>query len=164
MSLRSRSPEDTRKLGAELGELLRPGDTVALAGVLGSGKSVLARGVLQALGIRGSMPSPSFVIIAAYRGRLPVNHIDLYRLKGEEEASAVGLEEELHSGAVNVIEWADRAPEMLPTDRIDVDIATGEGPEDRVVTLRPTGPEAAERLEPLARRTIRRSLSEYPGD
>ena len=108
--LLSKSPQETRELGRKLGLSVAPGDVLALRGDLGSGKSVLARGILESLGVKGIMPSPSFVIVASYDAPVPVNHIDLYRLETAGEALDLGLEELLYSDGICIIEWAERHP------------------------------------------------------
>ena len=105
-----------------MGKMLRAGDVVALRGDLGAGKSVLARGVLDALGVEGDMPSPSFVIVAGYDAPVPVNHIDLYRIESTAEVLDLGLQDLLCSDAVCVVEWADRLEGLLPSSAIDVEI------------------------------------------
>ena len=114
IKLLSRSAQDTIEIGEKLGAGLAPGDAVALTGVLGSGKSVLARGILKALGVTGDIPSPSYIIVASYEARLPANHIDLYRLDGPDEAAGIGIEDYLYSGGVNVIEWAEKIGDIMP--------------------------------------------------
>jgi tRNA threonylcarbamoyladenosine biosynthesis protein TsaE len=146
----SRSADETRDLGRKLGRALSGGDVVALKGDLGSGKSVLARGILEALGVVGDMPSPSFVIAASYDAPVPVNHIDLYRLESAEDALDAGVEELLFSGAVCIVEWAERLEGHLPEARIDVELqATKET--ERLIAIRPADAGTGERLAPLAK-------------
>ena len=124
----SRSPEETARLGARLAACLRAGDVVALTGVIGSGKSVMARAIAGALGIDVGMASPSFVIAASYEGAgdgPDVNHVDLYRLHDYGEALAAGVEDAIHSGAVSIVEWADHVPEDLWAVRASVVGAIG---------------------------------------
>jgi tRNA threonylcarbamoyl adenosine modification protein YjeE len=99
-----------RDLGREIAADLDPGDRVFLEGGLGSGKSTLARAVLKALGVRGAIPSPSYIMDAVYDlPRMQVHHMDLYRLSGEpDELSMLGFDEILDSDAVVIVEWADR--------------------------------------------------------
>lgn len=155
IKLLSRSPRETMEIGERIGRDLSPGDAVALTGVLGSGKSVLARGILRALGVRGELPSPSFIIVASYKGRKPVNHIDLYRLRAAGEAAAIGIEDLLLSDDINVIEWAEKISEILPESRIEITIGVGEGADDRLVTIVPSDDRMRERFVPLARDLIR---------
>jgi tRNA threonylcarbamoyladenosine biosynthesis protein TsaE len=147
----TRSPHETVRIGESIGRLLQAGDTVALVGVLGSGKSVVARGIMAGLGVSTKMPSPSFVIVASYQGALPVNHIDLYRLDRPEEAVAIGIEDMLYSGAVNVIEWAEKIETLLPAARLDISIELRDEPEERLITVVPREAAIGRRLVPLVR-------------
>lgn len=150
IKLLSGSADRTIEIGEKIGGNLAAGDTVALSGVLGSGKSVLARGILKALGVAGEIPSPSFIIVASYEARVPANHIDLYRLGGTGEAEGIGIEDYLYSGSVNVIEWAEKIRDILPALRIDVDIGLGDDPDERLITIKPMGDHMKERLGRLA--------------
>lgn len=143
------------KIGERIGKTLAAGDIVAIEGVLGSGKSVLARGMLGALGFGTKTPSPSFVIVATYEGKHTVNHIDLYRLESPEEALSLGLEEMLYSEAINVVEWAEKISQMLPPSRIDLKIELMASPEERLITILPSDEEMKRRFLPLAEGMIR---------
>jgi tRNA threonylcarbamoyladenosine biosynthesis protein TsaE len=145
----SRSSRETESLGAAIGRRLVAGDTVALTGVLGSGKSVIARGIMAGLGVATKMPSPSFVIVASYEGRHPVNHIDLYRLERPDDAIAIGIEDMLYSEATNVIEWAERLGSVLPPVRLDITIELRHRSEERLITIAPSAASIGERLVPL---------------
>lgn len=104
-------PHATEAVGARLAALLAPGDVITLAGPLGAGKTSIARGLLAGLGLAGEAPSPSFAIVQPYDSpevRLPVLHVDLYRLDGPEEMAELGLDEALFDAAL-VVEWPDRA-------------------------------------------------------
>lgn len=142
----SKSPEDTVRLGKRLGADLVPGDVIALTGVIGAGKSLIAGAIAAGLGIEITMASPSFVIVASYEGAVAVNHIDLYRLGDYAEAVSAGVEEAIHSNAVNIVEWADRVPAILPTGRIDISLELREDPNERLIKIEPVGDEPAERL------------------
>jgi len=96
--------------GVAIGAVLCPGDVVTLAGPLGAGKTTLARGILQALGFTGEVPSPTFPIVIPYDGpelRLPVWHVDLYRIEDPDDARELGLDEARHDGAL-IVEWPER--------------------------------------------------------
>lgn len=147
----SKSPEETSELGKILGGILTAGDIVALSGILGAGKSVLARGILRALGVRGDIPSPSFVIVAQYPGAVPVNHIDLYRLGSHEEALGLGLEDLLGGDSVSVMEWADKIESLLPDARYDILLEPGREPDDRFITIGSADPGIRERLMIMAK-------------
>ncbi|MCL6580068.1 MAG: tRNA (adenosine(37)-N6)-threonylcarbamoyltransferase complex dimerization subunit type 1 TsaB [Firmicutes bacterium] len=116
------SEAETESLGAALGALLGPGDVVALTGPLGAGKTCLARGITRGLGAAERAASPSFTLVREYPGRLPVRHVDLYRLERADLAD-LGWRELFHGQGVAVVEWADRAWDLLPERRYEVDVA-----------------------------------------
>ncbi len=129
------SPQATEALGRRLGGRLRAGDVVALVGPMGSGKTVLARGIALGAGATGYIASPSFVVIREYQGPIRVFHVDLYRLERRDEIANLGLDELIDGAGIVVIEWADRAPWLLPADCLQVVCALGPQPEDRVFTF-----------------------------
>ncbi len=108
-------PEETVRLGEELAQALRPGDVVALVGELGSGKTTLVKGIAQGLFVKEPVISPSFLLARSYRGRMPLHHLDAYRVNSPEELVEVGLLELLPpEEGVTVVEWADRVEELIP--------------------------------------------------
>ena len=120
----------TLDVGRELGALLRKGDKLALSGTLGAGKTTLARGILEGLGFEEEVPSPTFAIVQQYEPpetRIPVAHVDLYRIEDGEEIQELGLDEVLTVGAM-IVEWPDRMPDRFWDDalRIELEI-TGDG-------------------------------------
>ena len=122
---RTSSPAATEELGGQLARRLVPGDCVALVGELGAGKTVLVRGIAAGLGLADGhlVSSPTFVLVQEYPARIPVFHIDLYRLADPAaELAGLGIEEMLANGGVVLIEWADRALEALPRPRWQIDI------------------------------------------
>lgn len=117
----TRSARATKELGFRLGKALEPGDVIALSGELGAGKTVLVRGICQGAGVpETDVASPTFAIVAIYRGRLVVNHADLYRIGGIDDLEATGLSESMGRAGATVVEWADRAPSAFPTERLEV--------------------------------------------
>ena len=109
----------TQRLAHRVAGDLYPGAIVALTGALGVGKSVFVRAAAARWGVTEPMPSPTFTLVYAYEGRVPIFHLDLYRLSGEDEFAMLGIEEEMEAG-ISFVEWADRAPELL--ERADVSV------------------------------------------
>lgn len=133
--MRSSGYEQTEALGARLAGQLRAGDCVLLYGDLGAGKTVFARGIARGLGVSGPVVSPTFTLACRYEGRLTLHHFDLYRLSGADEFIEAGLSDLLSEGAVSVVEWPERCPEMMPTDHLAVDIAYGAEDMERIITV-----------------------------
>jgi len=118
------SPGETESLGYAIGLLLCGGDVLALIGELGAGKTALVRGIGAGIGVPAtSVTSPTFMIVHEYQGRLPVIHIDLYRLQRPDEAETIGLSDYFADDVAVAIEWADRFPQLLPEDRLEVRLA-----------------------------------------
>jgi tRNA threonylcarbamoyladenosine biosynthesis protein TsaE len=122
LKLISHSPEQTQKLGRCIGELALPGDVFLLVGNLGTGKTCLTQGIAWGLGINEYTLSPSFVIMRELYGRLPLYHIDLYRLDRIEESMELGLDDYLYGRGVCVVEWAEKALSILPTEHLLIKI------------------------------------------
>jgi len=120
--IKTTNAEETRKAGKQLGESLKPGDIVALTGPLGAGKTVFAQGVAESLGIREPVTSPTYTLISEYEGRMPLYHMDLYRLGSPEEFTWLGVQEMLDGTGISLIEWSERAGEELPERTITVSI------------------------------------------
>lgn len=122
MHIETDSDEETIALGRRLGINLDAGDVVALTGELGSGKTWFTKGIGLGLGVGAQeiITSPTFTLVNEYPGRVPLYHIDLYRLGSLSEALSAGMEEYLHADGVTVVEWADRWPEMLPEQSVGV--------------------------------------------
>jgi tRNA threonylcarbamoyladenosine biosynthesis protein TsaE len=118
----SHSEAQTRRLGARLGLLLSGGEVIGLDGELGTGKTRWVQGIGAGLGVAGPITSPTFVLIGEHVGRLPLYHIDLYRISDLAEALALGLEDYLYGGGVCCIEWAERAKAVLPAERMWVSL------------------------------------------
>jgi len=121
----SHSPAETIAIGCGLGKLLQPGDILCLAGGLGAGKTCLARGIAMGLGADGAhVSSPTFVLAQEYSGRIPMYHLDLYRLRSAGEVEDAGLDEYIGGDGVAVIEWPDVYGPLLNADRLTVEILT----------------------------------------
>lgn len=116
--------EQTMNLAKKLTELLEPGMTLLLEGNLGAGKTTFTKGIGEGLGVKRIIKSPSYTIIREYQdGRLPLYHIDLYRLD-ESEASELGLEEYFEGNGITVVEWSSVAPAELPAERLEIRLKT----------------------------------------
>lgn len=129
----SRSPAATAAAGERLARELAAGAVVALAGDLGAGKTELVKGLAVGLGCPAAVTSPTFTIIHEYRGgRLPLYHVDFYRLATAAEVCAVGFEECLEAGGVVAVEWADKFPGLIPADARWLNIRIGAGSEREI--------------------------------
>jgi len=116
MIITTKSAEETIKLGRNLSKLLKPGDVLGLIGELGSGKTTLVRGIASGLGVKEKegVASPTFVLVKEYRGKIPVFHLDLYRLDSIKDIESLGVEEYLFDQGVCLIEWAEKMRMLLP--------------------------------------------------
>lgn len=128
----SRSPEETKGLGCCLGERLRAGDVILLQGTLGTGKTCFVQGIAQGLGVADYVTSPSFTLANEYpvsstAAGLKLYHLDLYRIRDADEAMAAGIEDYLWRGDICVVEWAERAPELWPSEYLLITFEMGEG-------------------------------------
>jgi len=151
----AKNESETAALGTALAELLPPGTTVALCGTLGAGKTRLVQAVAESLGIdRGNVVSPTFVLAQEHHGRQTIYHIDAYRLRDEDEFSALGPEEYFESDGLTMLEWADRVEGCLPPDRMEIQIEVT-GQTSRRFTVTALGRPAA-LLEPLRLRLAAR--------
>jgi tRNA threonylcarbamoyladenosine biosynthesis protein TsaE len=121
-SLHSDGPERTRAIGRAIGEAAGPGTVLALSGELGAGKTQLAKGVAEGLGVTSVVNSPTFVLMNEHAGRMRLYHIDAYRLDDPEDAIAAGLIDERQADGVVVVEWADRIADWLPANRLEIEI------------------------------------------
>ena len=124
IELLSTCAEDTLEIARALGEVLVPGDVVALTGELGAGKTVFCKGVGESLGIPADrIVSPSFTMLTEHVGSVTLYHIDAYRLSGDREAEGIGLEEALYGEGICVVEWAEKIASFLPNCSIRIKFA-----------------------------------------
>jgi len=144
----TRSPEQTQKIGTGIGGLARPGDVLLLTGELGTGKTCLTQGIAWGLDIEEYTLSPSFVIVRELYGRLPLYHIDLYRLSDIEEIAELGLDDYLYGKGVCVVEWAERGLSIMPLEHLLVEISYLSDTE-RKFELKPGGQRYREMLTRL---------------
>ncbi len=145
----SHSAEETAHLGETVGACLAPGDVVVLRGQLGAGKTVFTQGIGRGLGVREHVISPTFTLLREHTsGRLPLYHVDAYRLAGAIEAYTFGLDEYLYGDGVTVIEWGERVETLLPEEYLAVDLAYG-ATSERTITLSAHGAHYADILRSL---------------
>jgi tRNA threonylcarbamoyladenosine biosynthesis protein TsaE len=148
LELTSHSAEQTQKFGVNIGEVALAGDIFLLVGGLGAGKTCLTQGIAWGLGIKEYAVSPSFVLVRELYGRLPLYHIDLYRLDRIEEILELGLDEYLYGSGVCVVEWAEKGLAMLPAEHLLIQISYLSDTE-RSFQLKPSGQRYREILEQL---------------
>ncbi len=133
-----RGEGDTKSFGRHLGSLLRVGDWVALSGELGSGKTTLVSGVLEAIHPDARVRSPTYVLVEVYGEAPRVVHADLYRIRSDTEVAGLGLADLAEGDAVVLVEWADKAASELPDDRLELELRYVEGT-GRELRIRPRG-------------------------
>lgn len=134
---RTTSPGETEEVGARIAARLTPGDVVLVSGELGSGKTTLIRGACRELGVTEPVTSPTFTIGQRYRGRVPVSHLDLYRLEGLQDEDPGLLDDYLTDDAVAFVEWPQAAEPELERIAVRVQLAH-EGGDERLVTVQPS--------------------------
>ena len=134
MVFTSNSPAETEAIGELIARTLVPGSIVVLKGMIGSGKTVLVKGMARALGIAEAITSPSFTIAAEYRGDMLLRHIDLYRTGSDEELELLGFDELTDGPAVAVIEWGEKAAHFLRQPDVTVEFQIQDG-ERRIITV-----------------------------
>lgn len=144
----SRSVDDTLALGEALGRAAAAGDLICLWGDLGAGKTQLTKGIARGLDISDTVNSPTFVLMSEYVGRLPLFHVDLYRLDDARDALGGGVVDDRQSEGLTVVEWPDRMREVLPAERLDV-VIDGTGEDPRRFEVVAAGPRYERYLEAL---------------
>lgn len=144
----TRNPSGTERIGRRIGKVLRPNDVVLLDGTLGAGKTCLAQGILRGLGVAkdARLTSPTFSLINEHRGRVPLYHMDLYRLVEESELDELGFDEYLQAGGVAIIEWAERFPHRMPKNALSIRLVSL-GDTEREITLSTRDPQLRQALD-----------------
>lgn len=150
--LRAETAEDTRAIGAALADVLVAADVVVLTGELGAGKTTLVQGLARGLGAHEHVASPTFTLVREYpSGRLPIAHVDVYRLERLQDVVDLALDELGGEDAVLLIEWGDAVEELLPADRLRVELVTTDDGEARQLTIAGEGASWAARADALSR-------------
>lgn len=119
---RTASSEETIALGKKIGERLRKGDVLAMQGTLGAGKTTITKGIAESLGIEETITSPTFCLISEYYGKMPLYHMDVYRLGGTEDFADLGTDDMIYGDGVCIIEWSEKIMSELPDSTIVVRI------------------------------------------
>ncbi len=120
------SPEETIALGQRIGNKLKKGDVIAMQGTLAAGKTTITKGIAQALGISDTITSPTFCLISEYYGKMPLYHMDVYRLDGGEDFINLGTDDMIYGDGVSIIEWSEKIMEELPKKTIILRITPNE--------------------------------------
>jgi len=144
VTYKSFSPKDTKKLAVMFGQEAKRGDIFCLSGALGAGKTVFAKGFAEGLRYKGEVTSPTFTLMNVYEGgRFPIYHFDLYRLEGAEDMESIGYEDYFYpggtaAGGVCLVEWPERAGDVLPEDAIWIEISenAAQGADYREICLK----------------------------
>ncbi|MFS0752786.1 tRNA (adenosine(37)-N6)-threonylcarbamoyltransferase complex ATPase subunit type 1 TsaE [Oceanobacillus sp. 1P07AA] len=137
MKIQLHSPEETKTFGERLARLLHPGDVITLEGQLGAGKTTFTKGIASGLEVKRYITSPTFTIVKEYRGKMPLYHMDVYRL--EDSLEDIGFDEYFHSNGISVVEWAGFIEPYLPENRLDISIHYTEDEDIREIYLNPYG-------------------------
>ncbi|WP_096201977.1 tRNA (adenosine(37)-N6)-threonylcarbamoyltransferase complex ATPase subunit type 1 TsaE [Bacillus sp. FJAT-45350] len=136
LQIESHSPEETMALATKIAGLLEPNDVITLEGDLGAGKTSFTKGLAKGLGVKRVVNSPTFTIIKEYKGRMPLYHMDVYRLEDSDED--LGFDEYFEGEGVTVIEWPSMIQDQLPKERLMIEISH-QGEENRIITIEPVG-------------------------
>ena len=135
MTFHTRSAEETIELGKKIGALLQKGDIIALQGTLAAGKTTITKGIALALGVQDEITSPTFCLISQYEGKIPLYHMDVYRLDGGEDFINLGAEDLIYGNGVSLIEWSEKVMDELPKKTIILKLEAIEGTTERTITL-----------------------------
>ncbi|MCR5402017.1 MAG: tRNA (adenosine(37)-N6)-threonylcarbamoyltransferase complex ATPase subunit type 1 TsaE [Treponema sp.] len=134
MTFTTKSAEETIELGRKIGSLLKKGDIIALQGTLAAGKTTITKGIAESLGVKDTITSPTFCIISEYEGKMPLYHMDVYRLSGEEDFANLGTEDMLYGDGVCLIEWSEKIMSELPKSTIIIKIESQKD-SSRLITI-----------------------------
>ena len=135
MTFHTTSAEETIELGKKIGSLLKKGDIIAMQGTLAASKTTITKGIAQSLGVKDEITSPTFCLISEYEGKMPLYHMDVYRLEGGEDFINLGVEDLMYGNGVSLIEWSEKVMDELPKKTIILKIEPIEGTTERNITL-----------------------------
>ena len=135
LNLTTKSADETIELGKKLGSMLKGGEIIAMQGTLAAGKTTITKGIAQALGIKDTITSPTFCLISEYEGKVPLYHMDVYRLDGGEDFINLGVEDMIYGKGVSIIEWSEKVMSELPKKTIILRIEAVENTTERKITI-----------------------------
>ena len=132
--LTTKTAEETIELGKKIGNLLTKGDVIAMQGTLAAGKTTITKGIAQALGVKETITSPTFCLISEYSGKMPLYHMDVYRLGGAEDFADLGTDDMIYGEGVCIIEWSEKIMSELPKKTIILKIEP-QNDDSRIITI-----------------------------
>lgn len=118
LTFTTKNPEETIELGRKIGRLLKKGDIIAMQGTLAAGKTTITKGIAESLGVLDTITSPTFCLISEYEGKMPLYHMDVYRLEGTDDFENLGTDDMLYGDGVSIIEWSEKIMDALPKKTI----------------------------------------------
>lgn len=130
----TKSAEETIELGRKIGKLLEHGDVIAMQGTLAAGKTTITKGIAEALGVKDTITSPTFCLISEYEGKMPLYHMDVYRLDGGEDFVNLGTDDMIYGNGVSIIEWSEKIMDELPKKTIILKLEPQEDG-SRIITI-----------------------------
>ncbi len=134
MTFTTHSPEETIALGVRIGNKLKKGDVIAMQGTLAAGKTTITKGIAKALGVSDTITSPTFCLISEYSGKMPLYHMDVYRLEGGDDFINLGTDDMIYGNGVSIIEWSEKIMDELPKKTILLKITPDDG-DERTITI-----------------------------
>lgn len=134
LTFTTNSAEETIELGRKIGNLLKKGDIIAMQGTLAAGKTTITKGIAESLGIKDTITSPTFCLISEYYGKMPLYHMDVYRLDGGDDFVNLGTDDMLYGNGVSIIEWSEKIMDELPKKTIVLKIEPQED-NSRIITI-----------------------------
>ncbi|MBS7260370.1 MAG: tRNA (adenosine(37)-N6)-threonylcarbamoyltransferase complex ATPase subunit type 1 TsaE [Treponema sp.] len=134
MTFTTKTPEETIELGRKIGRLLKKGDIIAMQGTLAAGKTTITKGIAESLGVLDTITSPTFCLISEYEGKMPLYHMDVYRLEGTDDFENLGTDDMLYGDGVSIIEWSEKIMDALPKKTIILKLEPQEDG-SRIVTI-----------------------------
>ena len=135
LNFQTNSAEETIELGKKIGSFLKGGEIFAMQGTLAAGKTTITKGIAQALDIKDEITSPTFCLISEYEGKIPLYHMDVYRLNDGEDFINLGAEDLIYGKGVSIIEWSEKIMEELPKSTIILKIEPIEGTTQRKIEI-----------------------------